>query len=214
MNQMDVKTAFLYGLMDAEVYVELPPNLKDKYAKGKVCKLRKVLYRLKQALKIWYKTLYTKLKKLGFKTLLENYSIFINNRGAIVAVYVDNLLVIGPDRAEIDRVKGELAQHFQMTDMGPATYYLGIKLTRSRNRFGNKIALSQKAYIRKIPRDFKMDDCNPVTTLMEDKPLSPGPKGCSAPKELRRWYQLALRLLMYLMLCTQPDLAYTVSQLS
>lgn len=211
-DQMDVKTAFLYGDIDAEVYVELPPNLKDKYP-GKVCKLRKALYGLKQAPKIWFETLSKELEKLGFQASAEDYSIFVKE-GVIIAVYVDDLLVMGPDRAMIDEVKAALAKRFQMQDMGPASYYLGIKLSQHRTRWGTKLCLSQAAYVSKILRDFGMQDSTPVTTPMENKTLEPGPADYIASAELCKWYQSAIGSLMYLMLCTRPDIAYAISQLS
>jgi hypothetical protein len=79
-DQMDVKTAFLYGKIDAEVYVELPLNLKSKYPVDRVCKLNKALYGLKQAPKIWYDTLCKELRALGFKNINKDYSIFVHEK--------------------------------------------------------------------------------------------------------------------------------------
>lgn len=136
---MDVKTAFLYGMIDADVYVELPPNLQDK-SPGKVCKLNKALYGLKQAPKIWYDTLCAELRKLGFENINEDYSIFVQKEtGVIIGIYVDDLLVMGKDRRAVDKVKKELQQRFQMTDLGPASFYLGIKLTRRWSKWGNQL---------------------------------------------------------------------------
>lgn len=194
-DQMDVKTAFLYGKIDAEVYVELPPNLESKYPANSVCKLNKALYGLKQAPKI---------------------CIFVHGKERLViGVYVDDLLIMGENREAIDRLKIKLQTRFKMTDLGPATYYLGIKLTRQWNQWGNKLCLSQKAYIKKILKDFKMEDANGVATPMADVSLAPHEDiNYSADPELRKWYQSAVGSLMYLMLSTRPDIAYAVSQLS
>lgn len=218
-DQMDVKTAFLYGLIDTEVYVELPPNLQAKHP-GKVCKLKKALYGLKQAPKIWFDTLRTELKKLGFENINEDYSIFIQQRtGVIIGVYVDDLLIIGKDRVAIDEVKSELSKHFKMVDLGPASYYLGIKLSRHWTKHGNKLCLSQKAYTSKILKDFNAGPdgavFTAVATPMDPKlVLEPAPSDFQASGKDKLWYQSAVGSLMYLMLCTRPDITYAVSQLS
>jgi Reverse transcriptase (RNA-dependent DNA polymerase) len=188
---MDVKTAFLYGKIDAEVYVELPPNLESKYPANSVCKLNKALYGLKQAPKI---------------------CIFVHGKERLViGVHVDDLLIMGENREAIDRLKIKLQTRFKMTDLGPATYYLGIKLTRQWNQWGNKLCLSQKAYIKKILKDFKMEDANGVATPIADVSLAPHEDiNYSADPELRKWYQSAVGSLMYLMLSTRPDIAYAV----
>jgi hypothetical protein len=171
---MDVKTAFLYRKIDAEVYVELPSNLKSKYSVNRVCKLNKALYGLKQAPKIWYDTLCKELRALGFKNINEDYSIFVHEKKQLViGVYVDDLLIMGENQEAIDKLKVELQTQFKMTDLRPATYYLSIKLTRQWNQWGNKLCLSQKAYINKILKDFKMEDANGVATPMADVSLVP-----------------------------------------
>jgi hypothetical protein len=211
---MDVKTAFLYGKIDTEVYVEPPLNLRTKYP-GMVCKLNKALYGLKQAPKIWFDKLRNELNALGFENINEDYSIFVQKgTGVIIGVYVDDLLVMGKDKRAVDKAKQELQRRFQMTDLGPASFYLGIKLTRRRTRWGNRLCLSQKAYITKILKDFNLWELNPVNTPMDHKTLLPATTDYQASAELRAWYQSAVGSLMYLMLCTRPDIAYTVSQLS
>jgi hypothetical protein len=121
---------------------------------------------------------------------------------------------MGKDRHAIDKVKRELQQRFQMSDLGPASFYLGIKLTRQRTRWGNKLCLSQKAYTTRVLKDFNLWELNPVHTPMDDKPLLPSATGYQASAELRTWYQSAVGSLIYLMLCMRPDIAYAVSQLS
>lgn len=215
-EQMDVKTAFLYGDIDTEVYVELPPNLQDEHSSDKVCRLHKALYGLKQAPKIWFDTLCKELRDLGFENINEDYSIFIQkSTGVIMGVYVDDLLLMGKDKAAINQVKRELNRRFKMTDLGPASYYLGINISRAWTKYGNKLFLSQTAYVDKILKDFNLDSATPMSTPMDDKlVLSPADDGQRAKDELRQWYQSAVGSLMYLMLCTRPDIAFAISQLS
>ena len=106
---MDVKTAFLYGKIDAEVYIELLSNLKSKYPVNKVCKLNKELYNLKQAPKIWYNILCKELRTLGFKNINKDYSIFMHEKKQLVInIYIDNLLIIEKNQEAIDKLKVEL----------------------------------------------------------------------------------------------------------
>lgn len=109
--------------------------------------MKKALYRLKQLPQIWYNTLATHLKKLGFKSLNANLSVFIKST-IIIAVYVDDLLFSGTKKGAIKILKKQLSKRFQMTDFGFCGYYLGMAVTRDQpNRI---IRLNQIAYIKKM----------------------------------------------------------------
>lgn len=112
--QIDVKTAFLYRDINSEIYVELLPRFKKT---GKVCKLNKVLYGLKQVLRIQYKTLTNALKELGFTYYLYNNAVFKKGL-TFILVYVDNLLITRPDLELIKDVKHLLEQRFKIKDIG------------------------------------------------------------------------------------------------
>ena len=96
---MDVKIAFLYGSVDEVIYVTQLTGFKAS-DKRKVCRLKKALYGLKQSPRVWYNTLTIYLKKLGFKPIAADYSVFINGI-IIIAIYVDNILLAGSNKAEI-----------------------------------------------------------------------------------------------------------------
>ena len=211
LEQMDVKTAFLYGPIDTPIYMEQPQGCND--GSGRVCLLQRALYGLKQAPRIWYNTLATFLKQLGLEPLDSDMSVFHGN-GLIVAVYVDDLLIAGPDMTEIDKLKKGLSDKFRMEDLGPCSYYLGMKVTRDRpNR---TIKLSQKGYLEKVLKDFGMWDCN----TKHDTPMETSPKHMvpetkmQASVEDKRRYQSAVGSLMYAMLGTRPDIAFAVSVVS
>ncbi|KAI1676237.1 RVT-2 domain containing protein [Pyrenophora tritici-repentis] len=130
-HQMDVKTAFLYGDIDNEICVEPPEGLRG--SKGKLCRLRKALYGLKQSPRIWYQTLTEFMKSL------------------YVAIYVDDLLLAGPNLDEIQTLKSSLAKRFEMSDLGECQFYLGMKITR--DRASRTLWLSQQGYLRKVLED-------------------------------------------------------------
>ncbi|SMR63860.1 unnamed protein product [Zymoseptoria tritici ST99CH_3D1] len=103
-HQMDVKTAFLYGDINADIFVKLPPGYEQT---GKVCKLKKALYGLKQAPRIWYQTLTKALRTLGYEPCPHDYAVFKKGETLILA-YVDDLLIAGPDLNEINQLKADL----------------------------------------------------------------------------------------------------------
>ena len=126
-EQMDVKTAFLYGTLDEEIFMQQPEGFHD--GTNRVCQLNKAIYSLKQSPRIWYHTLSQFLTELGFDPIDANHSVFTN--GCIfVAVYVDDLLIIGPDKAKIQELKNLLSAQFSMVDLGPIAYYLGMSITQ------------------------------------------------------------------------------------
>lgn len=209
-EQMDIKTAFLCGEIEEEVYVEQPTGMDD--GTGRVCKLKRALYGLKQSPRIWYKTLATHLATLGFHPLGADLSVFIKGT-TIIAVYVDDLLLSGPKMSDIKILKGQLSERFQMSDLGPCSYYLGMAVTR--NRQNRIIQLSQTAYVEKILREYKMADSKPMSTPMDTNcRLQKASADYEAESEFRKQYQSAVGSLMYAMLGTRPDIAYAVSVVS
>ncbi len=122
-EHMDVKSAFLQGKLDDEVYVEQPTGFaKDK----RVCRLNRSLYGLKQSPRVWYQTIAAFLIKIGYKPTHADKGLFVNSMGDIVVVYVDDLLLVGPSLERINQLKDELRREFEMSDLGPLSYYLGI----------------------------------------------------------------------------------------
>jgi hypothetical protein len=209
-EQMDVKTAFLYGKVDETIYVEQPTRI-DEHS-GKVCKLNRALYGLKQAPRVWYNTLREFLLTLKFSPLSADPGVF--SRGQVyIAVYVDDLLIIGPSMPEIEAIKLELSGRFEMSDLGPCAYYLGIAVVR--DLANRSLRLSQRTYTEQVLRQFGMWGANPADLPMATNTrLVPEPDSYEAVAEDKQWYSSAVGSLMYLMLCTRPDIAYSVSVLS
>ena len=125
------------------------------------------MYGLKQAPRAWYEKLTEHLLKLDFKHFdLDDATLFVKKVGKTVVylvVYVDDLLIIGNNESYIASMKKELKKGFEMTDLGHVHYYLGIEVTQH-PKF---IFLSQNKYIGDLLNKFGMDDCNPLTTTME-----------------------------------------------
>jgi transposase InsO family protein len=210
-DQMDVKTAFLYGKVEETVYMEQPTGLED--GSTKVCKLDRALYGLKQAPRVWYETLAEFLRELGFSPLDTDHSVF-HKKGVIIAIYVDDLLITGRDRKEIDLLKEALSRRFQMSDLGAVSYYLGMTITRDRSN--RTLRLGQRSYITRMIRDFGMELSKEAPTPMDtaSSNLVPAPKDYSASPQDIKEYQRLIGSLMYAMLGSRPDIAFAVSMVS
>lgn len=126
---MDVKTAFLYGKVKENIYVEQLTGFSD--GTRKVCKLEKALYGLKQAPRVWYKTLTDFLVTLGFHAVSSDSGLYTRS-GIFIVIYVDDLLLVGKDKNKIAKLKDSLYYRFFMTDLGSCYYYLGIRIRCNR----------------------------------------------------------------------------------
>ena len=219
-QHMDVKTAFLYGKLQEEVYMKVPEGgIPDTDTTGKVCHLLKSLYGLKQASRVWYQELDKKLTSLGFLRTYMDTSVFtLSDSGTFLylAVWVDDILLIGPQSKLIHSVKTLLRQSFQMSDLGDVSYLLGIDVTRDRT--ARSMTLHQGLYLKHLLTRFKMESANPIATPMEPKcppALFHAPDNAAEIAEMQGVpYAQLIGSLMYAMLGTRPDLAYPVSFLS
>ena len=173
-EQMDVKTAYLYGDVDTDIYITQPYGFNN--GSGRVCKLNKALYSLKQSPRIWYQYLLNFLNGLGYHSLAEDYSVSLNpETNIIITVYVDDLLIVGASVAKIANLKAQLSEKFHMSDLGPCRYYLGMAINRDRpNR---TLTLSQKGFVTQVLNQYHMMD-------YKSKELTT--KGVSTPMESTR----------------------------
>nr|GEV01052.1 zinc finger, CCHC-type [Tanacetum cinerariifolium] len=166
-HQMDVKTAFLNGDLDEEVYMKQPKGFIMPSNEHKVCKLVKSLYGLKQAHKQWHQKFDEVVLSSGFhlnqsdKCVYSKFDDF--GKGVIIYLYVDDMLIFGTDQNQVDKTKKFLTSRFSMKDMGEADVILGIKIKRE-----NKgIIITQSHYIEKTLKMFNREDCSPVSTPMD-----------------------------------------------
>ncbi|KAI3729198.1 hypothetical protein L6452_17851 [Arctium lappa] len=209
-HQMDVKTAFLNGELEEEVYMEQPESFIVQGQEKKVCKLIKSLYGLKQAPKQWHQKFNQIILSNGFRINESDkcvYSRFINGQGFIICLYVDDMLIFGTDLEQVQMTKKLLSENFDMKDLGEVDVILGIKILRN----DNKLMLSQYHYIEKILKRFNKFDCFPVSSPFEvGSRLTTNIGRVLAQNE----YAKVIGSLMYAMTCTRPDIAYVVGRLS
>ena len=214
-EQMDVVTAFLNGDLQEDIYMQIPEGLRSPENEGMVCKLLKSLYGLKQAPRQWYEKIHNYfVQELKFRNSPNDPCLYIrdsNSSFTIIALYVDDLLILGNSKTTIADLKLDLRKRFEMKDMGPVSVMLGIEI--SRDRTNRKIFISQKEYIAEVLKRFEMQECRSVSTPMDKSSLIQ----IDQRNELLSSnvpYRQAIGSLIYLVSGTRPDLAFSVRRLS
>ena len=160
LHQMDVKTVFLNGNLDEEVYMDQPEGFLIKGKEHMVCKLKKSIYGLKQASRQWYLKFNDTITSFGFKENTVDRCIYLKVSGSkfiFLILYVDDILLASNDLGLLSETKRFLSMNFEMKDMGEATYLIGIEIFRDRSR--GLLGLSQKGYIDKVLERFHMAEC-------------------------------------------------------
>ena len=215
-HHMDVKTAYLNGVLHEEVYMLQPEGFEVAGKEHLVCKLFKALYGLKQAGRAWHQTIDPALQKLGLVPLVSDYCVYVhrNEEGdmlLILALYVDDLFLFTPSLVQLARFKAQLKQQFRMEDLGELRLMLGMRVVRDRT--ARTLTISQGNYVEKLLVRFNAP-LNAVSTPMEH-----GLQLCAAgadcktdPTDVTR-YQAVIGALMYAAGGTRPDIAFTVHAL-
>ncbi|CAI7757727.1 unnamed protein product, partial [Closterium sp. NIES-54] len=214
-EQMDVKTAFLYGVVDEEIYMKQPEGYDD--GSGRVCRLNKAIYGLKQAPRCWYARLVEVLQALGFKVSGCDESLFMTEgeeEKVFLLVYVDDILLFSPSLERIKEVQGKLKETFQCKALGPVGYYLGFHVERDEVK--GWLRLHQHKYLAAMGEKYGLEEGRSVKT-----PLPSGfqlhldeEEGEVLEYELQCRFQSMVGSLMYASVNTRPDIAFSVSQLA
>jgi hypothetical protein len=157
---MDVKSAFLNGVLEKEVYVDQPSGIEVKEQPTKVYRLKKSLYGLKQAPRAWYNRIDTYLIKSGFSRNQNEPTLYIetdqHGKILIVCLYVDDMIYTG--NLELTSFKHAMQSEFEMTYLGIMKYILGIEVDQSTKG----IFVCQQNYAVDIIKRLCMEDCNPA----------------------------------------------------
>jgi Reverse transcriptase (RNA-dependent DNA polymerase) len=191
------------------VYMEIPPGFQNEQLKGKVCRLKRSLYGLKQSPRDWFDWFSMAMKKLGYQQSNADHTMFIQRKGekiCILVVYVDDIVLTGNDSVEMKRLKASLAKEFEMKDLGELRYFLGIEVARSKKG----VVLSQQKYVLDLLRDIGMLGCRPVNTPIDPNHKLSGEIGDQVEKGQ---YQRLVGKLIYLA-HTRPNISYAVSVVS
>ncbi len=211
-DQMDAITAFLQGEIDEEIYIQQPDGYDD--GSGKMCRLNKAMYGLKQAGRMWNLKLETSLKKFGLtKSQMDPCIFYDNEMKLIVAIYVDDLLIFWKNENTLENLKNFLCKTFNMKDMGRATSCIGINI----KQMDGAIELDQTNYIKDILKRFGMECCKSIGNPSDvNQKLSNEMSSEVITDEERNKipYQQAVGSLLYLAQCTRPDIVYAVNDVS
>lgn len=168
MHQLDVKTTFLYALLQEEVFMQQPEGFVDSNYPKQVCKLLWSLYGLKQSPQMWFQRFNSYLLEIGFLPCSADGNVYVKKQGtnfAMLGLYVDDSIVISNSSAFFTSIKHDLFLHFEMVDNGELEYCLGIQITH--DRVAKTITLSQPKYINDILARFNMTDCKRVDTPLQ-----------------------------------------------
>ncbi|GJW36990.1 putative ribonuclease H-like domain-containing protein [Tanacetum coccineum] len=204
--QMDVKSAFLYGKIEEEVYVCQPPGFEDPDLPDRVYKVEKALYGLHQAPRAWYETFSTYLFDNGFKRGKIDKTLFIRyDKGDIllVQVYVDDNIFGSTKKSLCTEFEKMMHKKFQISSIGELTFFLGLQVKQKEDG----IFISQDKYATEILKKFGFIDVKTASTPMEtQKTLLKDEDGEEVDVHL---YRSMIGSLMYLT-SSRPDIMFAV----
>jgi transposase InsO family protein len=220
-HQVDIKTAFLNGELEEEVYVSQPPGFHNGGAQ--VCRLNKALYGLKQAPRAWYQKLDATLEKHGFQACMSDAGIYVSEKSGEAPVYlvlfVDDMLIMSMDIARVRDFKKAISDEFSIHDLGEVKDFLGCQIVRDRAQ--KKIWMSSGLKIEALVESFGLDgETRGVETPMSKSfvPTSQSSQdsveGAGIVLEPGHRYCELVGSLLYLANTTRPDIAQAVGVLS
>ena len=174
-----------------------------------VCLLNKALYDLKQSTRQFYLFLIDLLSQYGFKSITADQSVFYNkDTDIIIAAHIDDLLIIGQNKADIDNLKSQISKKVEISDLGDAKFFLDMEITRNRDK--KQLFLSQTKYTKELLVKFDING--------EKSIYSPTVQGVRLEKNTEttsehviKLYQQQIESLMYLMIATRSNLAFSIS---
>ena len=204
-TQFDVKTAFLNGTLDEEVFMEIPEGFE---AEGDmVCRLKKSLYGLKQSPRQWTSKLKEVMGQFGLNAIVSDPCVFVSgDKTLIVCCYVDDGLIFWRDEAEKDRLIKGLKSKFDIS-IGDGSAYAGMQIEYR----DGAVFVHQEYYLQRVLKRFGMEDCIPASCPAKAHVIlrkNEDDESVDVP------YRELVGSLMYLAVVSRPDIAYAVSVLS
>ncbi|KAL1488506.1 hypothetical protein ABEB36_014972 [Hypothenemus hampei] len=210
--QFDIKTAFLNGKLNEDIYMKPPEGLKLNKDQNLVCLLQKSLYGLKQSSRCWNNTFTNFLHSYGFRSTDADPCVFvgrIKNNILLLVLYVDDGLIMSKEKNAIMDVISNLKQRFEITFSEPQSF-VGIEILKNDD---GSIFINQESYTRRIIKQYNMEQANPSktpedahTNLFKENDVLILEKGIP--------FRQIIGSLMFLAVTTRPDIAHAVGVLS
>jgi hypothetical protein len=204
--QMDVKSAFLNGFLEEEVYVKRPSGFENVEFPHRVYRLRKALYGLKQAPRAWYGRLRGFLFSKGFEMGKVDETLFLLRQGddiLIVQVYVDDIVFGNSSHSLVAKFTKDMRKEFEMSMMGELQFFLGLQIKQAKKG----TFVDQTKYTKDILKKFKMNDSKPLSTPISTTTALDADKD-GEPVDQKE-YRSMIGSLFYLTV-TRPDIQFSV----
>ncbi|KAL5849177.1 hypothetical protein ACOSQ4_007190 [Xanthoceras sorbifolium] len=206
LHQMDVKSAFLNGVLQEEVYVEQPKGFVDPHHPEHVYKLKKALYGLKQAPRAWYERLTHYLLENKYIRGSVDKTLFIkceNGELFIAQIYVDDIVFGSTNEKRVSDFVNVMTREFEMSMVGELTYFLGLQI----KQMSDGIFISQAKYAKNLVKRFGLESAKHYNTPMSTSlKLSKDSNGKSVDQSL---YRSMIGSLLYLT-ASRPDISLSV----
>lgn len=205
----DVKTAFLYGELKEELYLTQPEGFND--GTDRVCRLKKGLYGLKQSSRSWNEKLNKFLEDFGLRRIKSDPCVYFMEADGIIiilGIYVDDGLLCSNSEDATKEILAYLEEHFEIS-IEEANCFIGLQIAR--DTINNTLKIHQRSYLEKILKRYNMEDCKTISTPMDVNVKLVK----STEKDVKDYpYKEAVGSLIYLMIDSRPDIAYSVGKLS
>ena len=205
-QQMDIKGAYLNGILQEKVYMRQPEGFED--GTDRVC----TIYGLKQSGREWNKEFDAKIKTFGFQRLKSDPCVYIRRDAdgiSIITVWVDDILLFTSSEKLMQRMKNDIHSQWEATDLGDPAKIVGIKITQT----NDSIMITQQKYIEAILQREHMEEANPVSTPLDPNvKIGPNPEGNDGNRS--NCFAKLLGELQFLANATRPDIAHTINRLA
>jgi transposase InsO family protein len=218
-HQVDIKSAYLHAEVKEDIYMRPPPGYLKPEDEGKVLKLLRSLYGLKQAGFEWSEELEKFFMDVGFTRSQVDRAVYLKrflDEHTVITVSVDDMAVTSRYLQHIEAFKNQLRERFEISDLGELTWLLGLKVER--NRQARMITLSQNAYVDTILERFRLTEAKSALTPMDASEVLSADQSPTTEAERDTMqdvpYQRGIGSLMYAATSTRPDIAFAVAILS